>query len=369
MLCSILLLDPDGLHVRHGAAPSLPRAFVEAIDGQPIGPSAGSCGTAAFRREPVVVEDIATDSLWDDYRESALGARPARLLVDADRRRGASVLGTFALYFRAPGRPSERHRRLIELSTHTAAIAISQHRETQALRISEKRLRLAVTGGNVGIWEWNAGSRPAGIEREFKAILGWAAERCAAPADVHGRDPPRGPAAKWRLRSHANGGPAPPSIASSASSRAGRAALDRGQRPWRIRCRRRAGPDDGRRPGCHRAEARRRGGVDGARPSSRKRSRSRISGSYEWDIVHQWSTRSEELCRIFGLQRDEFPPTFEAYLERVHPDDRAANRGSSRTPFATGTPFEFDERILRPDGTVRLLHSQGRWFDRAGCTW
>ena len=49
MLCSILLLDPDGVHVRHGAAPSLPESFIRAVDGQSIGPHAGSCGTATAR--------------------------------------------------------------------------------------------------------------------------------------------------------------------------------------------------------------------------------------------------------------------------------------------------------------------------------
>ncbi len=72
MLCSILLLDPDGVHVRYGAAPSLPEDYNRAIEGQPIGPRAGSCGTAAFRSEPVVVEDIATDPLWEAYRDVAL---------------------------------------------------------------------------------------------------------------------------------------------------------------------------------------------------------------------------------------------------------------------------------------------------------
>src|SRR4029453_15603560 len=54
MLCSILLLDPDGTHVRHGAAPSLPETYTRAIDGAAIGPRAGSSGTAPFRREPVI---------------------------------------------------------------------------------------------------------------------------------------------------------------------------------------------------------------------------------------------------------------------------------------------------------------------------
>ena len=74
VLASILLVDHDGLHLRHGAAPSLPASYCDAIDGAPIGPSVGSCGTAAYRREPVFVSDIATDPLWADFRDLALGA-------------------------------------------------------------------------------------------------------------------------------------------------------------------------------------------------------------------------------------------------------------------------------------------------------
>jgi len=72
MLCSILLLDEDGVHLRHGAAPSLPESYVRAIDGSMIGPHAGSCGTAVYFGKPVVVTDILTDPLWDDYRELAV---------------------------------------------------------------------------------------------------------------------------------------------------------------------------------------------------------------------------------------------------------------------------------------------------------
>jgi signal transduction histidine kinase len=124
MLGSILLLDPDGTHLRHGAAPSLPEQFNRAIDGEAIGEYAGSCGAAAFRRETVIVEDIATDPLWEGYRELAaahdLRACWSTPIVDANRR----VLGTFALYFRMPCRPSENHQKLIGLATHIAAIAI-----------------------------------------------------------------------------------------------------------------------------------------------------------------------------------------------------------------------------------------------------
>ena len=143
MHCSILLLDADGVHVRHGAAPSLPDEFNRAIDGLPIGPCAGSCGTAAFRREAVVVEDIATDPLWADYRDSALahGLRAcwSTPIFDAERR----VLGTFAIYYRQPGRPGAEHLRLIEVATHIAAIAIVKARTEADLRESEEKFAKA----------------------------------------------------------------------------------------------------------------------------------------------------------------------------------------------------------------------------------
>jgi len=173
MLCSILLLDADNVHVRHGSAPSLPESFVHGIDGQPIGPRAGSCGTAAFRHEPVIVEDIATDPLWDDYREVALRhdlrACWSTPIFDGQQH----VLGTFALYFRTPGLPAKRHNELIEMATQTAAIAIMKQRETAALRASEERLRLAVTGGRLGIWEWDITTNRLTWNDELKAAFGW----------------------------------------------------------------------------------------------------------------------------------------------------------------------------------------------------
>jgi diguanylate cyclase (GGDEF)-like protein/PAS domain S-box-containing protein len=136
VLGSILLLDADGKRLRHAAAPSLPPAFCRSIDGEPIGPSAGSCGTAAFRRDRVIVEDIENDPLWTDYRQLAAvhGLRACWSTPILNDRR--EVLGTFAMYFRTPGRPSERHLQVIRLTTHTAAIAITKQngeRERESL--------------------------------------------------------------------------------------------------------------------------------------------------------------------------------------------------------------------------------------------
>ena len=145
MLGSILLLDKDGIHLHHGAAPSLPREYVTAIDGKAIGPRAGSCGTAAYHGETVCTEDIATDPLWEEYREAALphGLRAcwSSPIFDAQQR----VLGTFAMYYAQPGLPEAHHLRLVDIVTHTAAIAIIRHHAEDALERSESRFR-QITG-------------------------------------------------------------------------------------------------------------------------------------------------------------------------------------------------------------------------------
>jgi hypothetical protein len=104
MLGSILLLDADGVHLHHAAAPRLPEQYTRAIDGEAIGEGQGSCGTAAYRRDVVIVEDIASDPLWESYRALALPhglqACWSTPIFDAQQR----VLGTFAMYFRMPSR-------------------------------------------------------------------------------------------------------------------------------------------------------------------------------------------------------------------------------------------------------------------------
>jgi len=126
--CSILLLDTDRKSLRHGAAPSLPESYISAIEGIAIGPRVGSCGTAAYRAEPVIVTDIATDPLWSDYRDLArrhgLRACWSIPIISKD----GNVLGTFAMYYREPRSPSREDLQVIERATHLAAIAIERQR-------------------------------------------------------------------------------------------------------------------------------------------------------------------------------------------------------------------------------------------------
>ena len=141
MRCSVLLLDDDGTRVRHGAAPSLPDDYVRAIDGSAIGPAPGSCGTAMFLGTRVIVTDILTDPLWENYREvarrSGLRACWSTPIFSPQRK----VLGSFAMYYAEPRSPSDEELRLIESAADIARIAIEQQRAHQALQHSEARNR------------------------------------------------------------------------------------------------------------------------------------------------------------------------------------------------------------------------------------
>ena len=124
MICSVLLLSPDGNHIMHGAAPSLPDHYVKAVDGSPIGPKHGSCGTAMYRGERVVVTDIMTDPLWEDYRELTKGTVLRACWSTPILSRRGKVLGSFAMYYTEPQAPSGEEARLTEVATRLAAKAI-----------------------------------------------------------------------------------------------------------------------------------------------------------------------------------------------------------------------------------------------------
>jgi signal transduction histidine kinase len=137
---SILLLDPIAGCLRHGAAPSLPAVYTEAIDGLAIGPSTGSCGTAAYSGEPVVVSDIATDPLWADYRDLALAHGLRACWSTPIRSSDGRVLGTFAIYYREPRAGTPYERNIVERVTHLASIAVEREQDEAALRRAQAEL-------------------------------------------------------------------------------------------------------------------------------------------------------------------------------------------------------------------------------------
>ncbi len=137
VVCSVLLLEDKWMW--HGAAPSLPEAFVRAIDGCPIGPFAGSCGTAAYTGKAVEVIDIENDPLWQDYRSFALPHGLRACWSSPIFSRDGAILGTFALYFTERRGPSEVEREAVRVSTPLAAIAIERNRmeATERARVIE----------------------------------------------------------------------------------------------------------------------------------------------------------------------------------------------------------------------------------------
>jgi PAS domain S-box-containing protein len=141
VLVSILLVSHDGKRLRHGAAPSLPQSYTAAIDGALIGPRAGSCGTAVYRREPVIVSDISTEPLWENFRDLALSHGLRACWSTPIFSTAREVIGTFALYSREPGDPTAEQRNIIEQMTHLAAVAIERERAEEALRSSESRFQ------------------------------------------------------------------------------------------------------------------------------------------------------------------------------------------------------------------------------------
>lgn len=187
-ICSILLCDRDGiLHL--GAAPNLPDAYNQAIEGLAIGEGAGSCGTAAFRKEPVIATDITTDPLWQDFKELALTHNLRSCWSFPAIASDGSVLATFAVYHRDIHIPQPRELEVISLAANIVKIAIEREQATKkleqlnreledrveqrtdALRQSEARLREAQQIAHLGSWELDVITQKVTWSEEIFTIL------------------------------------------------------------------------------------------------------------------------------------------------------------------------------------------------------
>jgi signal transduction histidine kinase len=179
VLCSILLLDPDGGHLRHGAAPNLPRSYTESIDGAAIGPAAGSCGTAAYRAKPVVVSDIATNPLWADYRELALAHSLRACWSTPMLSSEGRVVGTFAMYYREPRWPRAHEHDIIERITPLAAVAVERAHAEEALHQAQAELarvtRVTTLGELTASIAHEVNQPLAAIVADASACLQWLA--------------------------------------------------------------------------------------------------------------------------------------------------------------------------------------------------
>ena len=154
VLASILLMDPNGKQLRHGAAPNLPKAYTDAIDGLAIGHSVGSCGSAAYRAEQVIVSDIAADPLWADFRDLALAHSLRACWSTPIFSSEGKVIGTFAMYYHEPCSPSPREQETITHITYLAGVAIQRKLAERARRESEAYLAEAQRLSHTGSWAW-----------------------------------------------------------------------------------------------------------------------------------------------------------------------------------------------------------------------
>src|SRR5215831_16824377 len=154
--CSVVLVDPSGTRLEHGAAPSLPTSFITSIIGRPVNAESGPCAMAAYLNEQVIAADLTTETRWKSYAwcpmAMAHGLRACWSTPISSS--GGKVLGAFALYYDEPKRPTPFHQSLIEQYTHIASIAIERAQGEAALKRSEAFLAEGQRLSRTGSFSW-----------------------------------------------------------------------------------------------------------------------------------------------------------------------------------------------------------------------
>ncbi|MHC5349884.1 EAL domain-containing protein [Metapseudomonas furukawaii] len=172
-LCSVHLVDAEGKRLQPGAAPSLPGAYRQALDGQAIGPLADACGTAVFRRQMVVSEDISEDPLWHSHRDLALrhGLRACWAIPLISHH--GDVLGTFAMHLRFPCVPDDDALQLISTAGQLAAIAIERQHDRLRLLESEQRYRSLFTFNPDPVFSFDREGRFVSLNQAGGTLIGY----------------------------------------------------------------------------------------------------------------------------------------------------------------------------------------------------
>lgn len=173
MLCSILLLEKEGKQLLHGAAPGLPDFYIQAINGLAIGDGVGSCGTAAYRRERVIVEDIQQHPYWLGFRDLAKRANIRSCWSQPIKNSKGEMLGTFAIYHRQPAQPTNSEITLIENYAILAQLVIEHNLADTALKESEERLRFVLEASELGLWDWKIDTNEVERNSVWAEMLGY----------------------------------------------------------------------------------------------------------------------------------------------------------------------------------------------------
>jgi PAS domain S-box-containing protein len=361
-LCSILLCDPDGSRLWHGAGPSLPASYTDAIDGSPVAPELGPCGKAAYSRAPVVVSDFATEAVQFEYGALALAHGLRACWSTPILSSNGSLLGTFAIYSGTPRSPTAQDRRTIERITHLLAIAIERKRAEETLRESEERFRrmadtiseviwftsldpekvLYVSPSFEKIWGFPVENlyrdprlrmqviHPDDRERVTSAFTRWIGGDNVSYHNVEYRIVPPDGAMRWI---HERG-----VLTFDAD---GKALLASGI-STDITERKRA-EEQLRRSEAYLAQAQ----------------RLSLTGSFGWNVASGELAWSDETYRILGYDRT-MKPTLDLVLRRIHPEDMAVVRDRLDRATRDRADLNFEHRLMMPDQTTKHVHVVAR---------
>jgi two-component system sensor histidine kinase/response regulator len=170
--CTVLLLDEDRKRLLEGSGGGLPPAYMQGVNGLEIGPEVGACGSAAFRNETTIIEDIAHDHRFGAARDFVLsfGLRACWSVPIRDSTH--KVLGTFAMYHKHPATPHDRDLRVVEAGAHLAGNAIERLRAEEKLRENAERIAMAEKAAAFGIWQTDIATDILSISEGFAALVG-----------------------------------------------------------------------------------------------------------------------------------------------------------------------------------------------------
>jgi PAS domain S-box-containing protein len=357
MRCAVLLADTQGQRLSFAAAPSIPEDYKVGIDPfLRIAPEMGSCGTAAFLREPVYTQDTATDPLWKDCGDIAVrnGLRAiwsTPILSDDN-----AVLGTFAMYYGEPRLPSPEHIQLIDMATQMARVAIEAKRneeEIQALsRQREEHLRLVIDTIPTMAWSVLPDGAVDYVNQRWLEYTGLSFEKALEGANhtVHPEDLPE-VMEKW-LVDMAAGEPCEYEM---------RLRRADGEYRWFLVRTVPLRDEQGKIVKWYGTstdiEDRKRAEM-ALRKNEQLLSETQVlgrTGSWEHNLVTGEIANTEGNLRLFFGDDHSKGARFEDFAEVVHQDDREYVSARHAQLLAEGGPRDIEYRVVWPDGTVHVL--------------